>query len=137
MGGVLARWREATGVGVPGWLRHCTSVLLECHVVIVFTPTHITYPCSLAPVKQDKDCDYPTCSETCKGESCGEQANAVQLCGPLGCEEAMPSEEPEDSLQEQVAEGALGECCYTELTPYHLLPTPCSTSSDIKTYTRA
>ena len=85
--------------------------------------------CIWKPVLEDanKECDKDVCSEVCKGDSCGEDADPVEVCGPLGCDKATPNVEADDPLAKQMEKGALGTRAAALPFPIGLLsiPTPC------------
>ena len=56
---------------------------------------------------KDKECNREYCSETCKGETCGQTQLPVRVCGPLGCEEATPVVHAADPLKKQLSQGAI------------------------------
>ena len=72
-------------------------------------PNCVGTSCSWRAVLEDEDqeCDEEHCSESCKGESCGETQLPVRVCGPLGCDEATPVAHAADPLKEQLSKGAI------------------------------
>ena len=72
-------------------------------------PDCVGTSCPWRPVLEDKDkkCDAKYCSETCKGDQCGEKLPSVEVCGPLGCRKTTPVTHQPAPLKEQLSKGGL------------------------------
>jgi hypothetical protein len=72
-------------------------------------PDCVGTSCLWRPVLEDKDkqCDAKDCSETCKGNQCGETLPSVKVCGPLGCEKTTPVTHKPAPLKDQLSKGGL------------------------------